>query len=68
MQGQTYLGSKTGRAKKASLRLNDLKFSLDDGQEPRNMLAELPIQNFNEKEQLRLRSVEQFPEWLFHLR
>ncbi|KAL0028330.1 hypothetical protein WJX79_011067 [Trebouxia sp. C0005] len=68
MQGQTYLGSKTGRAKKAALRLNDLKFSLDDDNEPRRLLAELPIQNFNEKEQLRLHSTDQFPKWLFHLR
>ncbi len=68
MQGQTYLGSKTGRAKKAALRLNDLKFSLDDDNEPRRLLSELPIQNFNEKEQLRLHSTDQFPKWLFHLR
>ncbi len=68
MHGQTYLGSKSGRAKKASLRLNDLKVSLDDDQEPRKLLAEMPVQNFNEKEQLRLQSVEQFPKWLFHLR
>ena len=68
MHAQTYLNSKTGRAKNSSHSLNDLKFGLDDEQEPRKLLAELPIQNFNEKEQLKLQNIEQFPNWLFYLR
>ena len=68
MSGQTYVTSKSVRAKKASLRLNDLSLDLNDDQAPRKLLAELPIQNVNEKEQLRLRSEEQFPSWLYYLR
>lgn len=68
MSGQTYLTSKSVRTKKASLRLNDLKLDLNDDQAPRKLLAELHIQNVNEKEQLRLHSEEQFTKWLFYLR
>ena len=68
MHAQTYLNSKSGRAKKSSHTLNDLKLGLDEEQEPRRLLAELPVQNFNDKEQLRLQNVEQFHKWLFYLR
>lgn len=68
MSGQTYLTSKSLRPKKGSLRLNDLKLDLDDDQAPRKLLADLQVQNVNEKEQLRLHSEEQFPKWLFYLR
>lgn len=68
MQGQTYLGAKVGRSKTATLRLADLQISLDDAEEPRRILQDLPVKNFNEKEQLRVRNEEQFPKWLFYLR
>lgn len=68
MSGQTYLTSKSVRVKKGSLRLNDLNLDLEDDQAPRKLLADLQVQNVNEKEQLRLHSEEQFPKWLFHLR
>ena len=68
MLAQTYLKSKSGKARKASHRLNDLKINLDDDQEPRKLLVELPVANFNEKEQLRLENIEQFPKWLFYLK
>ena len=68
MSGQTYLTSKSVRAKKGSLRLNDLKLDLNDEQAPRKLLADLQVNNVNEKEQLRLHSEEQFPKWLFYLR
>lgn len=68
MSGQTYLTSKSVRIKKGSLRLNDLKLDLEDDQAPRKLLADLQIQNVNEKEQLRLHSEGQFAKWLFYLR
>ena len=68
MQGQTYLGAKAGRSKQANLRLADLQISLDDTEEPGKILAELPIKNYNQKEQLRVRNKEQFPKWLLFLR
>lgn len=68
MQGQTYLGAKVGRSKSANLRLADLQISLDDAEEPRRILQDLPIKQLNEKEQLRVQSEEQFPKWLLYLR
>ena len=68
MQGQTYLGAKVARSNTANLRLADLQISLDDAEEPRKILQDLSVKNFNEKEQLRVRSEEQFPKWLFYLR
>lgn len=68
MQAQTYLGAKQPRSKAAHLRLADLHISLDDAEEPGKIMAKLPVKNYNQKEQLRVRNEEQFPKWLLYLR
>lgn len=68
MQGQTYLGAKVGRSKTATLRLADLQISLDDDEEPRKILQDLPVKNFNQKEELRVRNEGHFSKWLLYLK